>query len=283
MKVPHEDPRENQADVGGSTESGPNSDSTGSQEGASNTRTVAEQSAPLLATLLATRPPERKALKRFLSRLCDDPDEVDAVIQEIEALSAERVQISIRVLEWVLLKRLDALDARLDARDARLDAQTKEIRSLTAEVRAQSERIDKQGDRTDQQGGQIAELTAEIVELKGEARALNAGLAALGVKLDSAVQKLTESNASLRRENRIKMALLAVLIALGVFGWLGESCSRPVESNAGVEASQGVGGSGRDMRALPAETREPSTESSETDGPAEDDGETSVSDPGNGR
>ena len=257
MKVPHEDPRENQADVGGSTESGPNSDSTGSQEGASNTRTVAEQSAPFLATLLATRPPERKALKRFLSPLFDDPDVVDAVIQEIEVLAAERVQISISMLASVLLKRLDAQDAKLDAQAAKLDAQA-------ARLDAQAARLDKQGD-------QIGELKGEIGELKGETRAL------------------TESIASLRRENRFMMILFAALIALGVFGWLGESCSRPVESNAGVEASQAGGGSGRDMRTLPAETREPSTESSETDGPAEDDepteddGERSVSDPGNGR
>ena len=200
MKEPHEDPRENPAGAGGRSESGPDPDSAGSPDSASDPRTVAEQSAPRLATLLATRPPEPKALKRFLSRLFDDPDDVDAVIQEIEALSGERVQIAIYVLESVLL-------TRLEAQDAKLEAQTKEIGSLTAEVRAQGARLDKQGD--------------QIGELKGEARALKAGLGALGVKLDSAVQELTESIASIRRENRFMMALVAVLIALGIFGWLG--------------------------------------------------------------
>ena len=275
MTNPHEDPRENQADAGGSKESGPNPDSSGAPESASDPRTVAEQSAPALATLLATRPPQPRALKRFLSGLFDNPDDVDAVIQEIEALSGERAQISIIVLESVLLTRLDAQDAKLDAQDARPDAQSKEISSLTAVVRAQGEKIAHQGE--------------QIAELKGETRALRADVGALGVKLDSTAKVLTESIASLRRENRFMMALFAVLIALGIFGWLGEGCSRPRESNAGVDAAREVAGPGGDGSTLPAAAREPSAESLETDDLAEDgqfteaDGEGPLSDSENRR
>lgn len=251
MSESQEDPSENWPDEGRRSESGVNLGSAGSQESGSDPRTIAEQRALITSTLLASRPPQRKTLVRVLARVCESPNEIDAVVEEIAALSGDRVQIAIQALESVLSTRIDGLGDRLDTLGDRLDAQHGEIRVL--------------GTRLDRQGDRISALSGKID--------------ALELKLDATAQMLNTAIDSIRRENRLVLAVLGLLATIGIFGWLGQGCSRPVESNVGVEASQSAAGSSGDSPSLPGATRESATESSETDEPAEVDGEQSVSDP----
>lgn len=251
MSESQEDPSENWPDEGRRSESGVNLGSAGSQESGSDPRTIAEQRALITSTLLASRPPQRKTLVRVLARVCESPNEIDAVVEEIAALSGDRVQIAIQALESVLSTRIDGLGDRLDTLGDRLDAQHGEIRVL--------------GTRLDRQGDRISALSGKID--------------ALELKLDTNAEVLNTAIDSIRRENRLVLAVLGLLATIGIFGWLGQGCSRPVESNVGVEASQSAAGSSGDSPSLPGATRESATESSETDEPAEVDGEQSVSDP----
>ena len=251
MSESQEDPSENWPDEGRRSESGVNLGSAGSQESGSDPRTIAEQRALITSTLLASRPPQRKTLVRVLARVCESPHEIDAVVEEIAALSGDRVQIAIQALESVLSTRIDGLGDRLDTLGDRLDAQHGEIRVL--------------GTRLDRQGDRISALSGKID--------------ALELKLDTNAEVLNTAIDSIRRENRLVLAVLGLLATIGIFGWLGQGCSRPVESNVGVEASQSAAGSSGDSPSLPGATRESATESSETDEPAEVDGEQSVSDP----
>ena len=251
MSESQEDPSENWPDEGRRSESGVNLGSAGSQESGSDPRTIAEQRALITSTLLASRPPQRKTLVRVLARVCESPNEIDAVVEEIAAVSGDRVQIAIQALESVLSTRIDGLGDRLDTLGDRLDAQHGEIRVL--------------GTRLDRQGDRISALSGKID--------------ALELKLDTNAEVLNTAIDSIRRENRLVLAVLGLLATIGIFGWLGQGCSRPVESNVGVEASQSAAGSSGDSPSLPGATRESATESSETDEPAEVDGEQSVSDP----
>lgn len=251
MSESQEDPSENWPDEGRRSESGVNLGSAGSQESGSDPRTIAEQRALITSTLLASRPPQRKTLVRVLARVCESPNEIDAVVEEIAALSGDRVQIAIQALESVLSTRIEALGDRLDVMSDRLDVQGGDIRAL--------------GTRVDRQGERISELSGKVD--------------ALELKLDATAQMLNTAIDSIRRENRLVLAVLGLLATIGIFGWLGQGCSRPVEPNVGVEASQSATGSSGDSSSLPGATRESATESSETDEPAEVDGEQSVSDP----
>ena len=246
-----EDPREKRPDAGGRSESGMIPGSAGSQGDGSDSQSIAEQRALLTSTLLASRPPQRETLVRVLARVCESPNEINAVVEEIAALSGDRVQIAIQALESVLSTRIEALGDRLDVMSDRLDVQGGDIRAL--------------GTRVDRQGERISELSGKVD--------------ALELKLDATAQMLNTAIDSIRRENRLVLAVLGLLATIGIFGWLGQGCSRPVESNVGVEASQSAAGSSGDSPSLPGATRESATESSETDEPAEVDGEQSVSDP----
>lgn len=251
MSESQEDPRGNWPDDGRRSESGVNLGSASSQESGSGPRTIAEQRALITSTLLASRPPQRKTLVRVLARVCESPNEIDAVVEEIAALSGDRVQIAIQALESVLSTRIDGLGDRLDTLGDRLDAQHGELRVL--------------GTRLDRQGDRISALSGKID--------------ALELKLDTNAEVLNTAIDSIRCENRLVLAVLGLLATIGIFGWLGQGCSRPVGSNVGVEASQSAAGSSGDSPSLPGATRESATVSSETDEPAEVDGEQSVSDP----
>ena len=246
-----EDPRENRSDAGGRSESGMIPGSAGSQGDGSDSQSIAEQRALLTSTLLASRPPQRETLVRVLARVCESSNEINAVVEEIAALSGDRVQIAIQALESVLSTRIEALGDRFDVMSDRLDVQGGDIRAL--------------GTRVDRQGERISELSGKVD--------------ALELKLDATAQMLNTAIDSIRRENRLVLAVLGSLATIGIFGWLGQGCSRPVEPNVGVEASQSATGSSGDSSSLPGATRESATESSETDEPAEVDGEQSVSDP----
>ena len=253
-----EDPRENRPDAGGRSESGMIPGSAGSQGDGSDSQSIAEQRALLTSTLLASRPPQRETLVRVLARVCESPNEINAVVEEIAALSGDRVQIAIQALESVLSTRIEALGDRLDVMSDRLDVMSDRLDVQGGDIRALGTRVDRQGER--------------ISELSGKVDALE-------LKLDATAQMLNTAIDSIRRENRLVLAVLGLLATIGIFGWLGQGCSRPVEPNVGVEVSQSATGLSGDSSSLPGATRESATESSETDEPAEVDGEQSVSDP----
>ena len=258
MSESQEDPRENWPDEGRRSESGVNPGSAGSQGDGSDSQSIAEQRALLTSTLLTSRPPQRKTLVRVLARVCESPNEIDAVVEEIAALSGDRVQIAIQALESVLSTRIDGLGDRLDTLGDRLDMLGDRLDAQHREIRVLGTRLDRQGDRINALSGKID---------------------ALELKLDTNAEVLNAAIDSIRRENRLVLAVLGLLATIGIFGWLGQGCSRPVESNVGVEASQSAAGSSGDSPSLPGATRESATESSETDEPAEVDEEQSVPDP----
>ena len=275
-----------------------------------------EQRTPVTSAVLSARSSEREALASILSQVYEDPAEVNAVIEEIGAGSAELVQISIRMLELMLSTKLEAQGDRLDtqheeirALGARLDALGTALVSLGAKIDRQSERLDEHDKALASQNGEIralveklAALGAEVMALGAkldehsralasqsrEIRALAEKLAALGGDvraLDAKLDALQSDIRSLRREMRLVLAVFTLLIAIGLFGSFGRGCSRPVESHVGVEASQTVAEPSADRSSVPVVTPDPSGESVETDEPAqadqapEVDGEGLVADP----
>ena len=307
-----EETSEHPADATRRTESAPNPESGGSQESASDPQAVAEQSTPISSALPSTRPPPREVLVRVLSRVSESPIEIDAAIEEMKGLAGQQLHGYIETLELVLSARLDAQGDRLDthngeirvlgqkidtqgaatqtqfkaqgekidtqgaaaqtqfkAQGERIDANTSEIRALSAKVDAQDAanqaQFKAQGEKIDANTSEIRALRAET---KAQGTETRAQFGALDVKIES-----------LRREHRLTKFLFASLIALGVFGWLGDGCSRRVESNGGAEASQTAAESSGDARSSAAATREPSEESLETDETAEADSEESGVDP----
>ena len=253
-----EDPSERPADAGGSSKSAPNPDRAGSHETGSDPETIAEQSIPITSTLLPMGPPQRERLARVLSDVCKDPVEVDAVIEEIKGLSGERLYLYIKSLEIVVA-------TRLDAQGQRLDAHGEQLRDHSEQLREHGARIEK---NTEALGTLRAEIHAQRVELKAQ-----------GTATQAQIRALTKEIQSLRNENRFMLGVFALVIALGVFGWLGDGCSRPVDSDVGVEASQTVGGRSGDGLGSTEATREASGESVETDETAEAGGERSASAP----
>ena len=249
---------EHPADSGGRSESAPNPDRAGSHETRADTETIAEQSIPITSTLLPTGPPQRERLVRVLSDVCKDPVEVDAVIEEIKGLSGERLYLYIKSVEIVVATRLDAQGQRLDAQGEELRAQGEELRA---------------------HGAKIEKNTEELGTLRAEIHALRAELKAQGTSTQAQIGALTKEIQSLRNENRFTLGVFALVIALGVFGWLGDGCSRRVDSSIGGEASQTVGEQGGDALGSSEATREASAESGETDETAGADGERSAAAP----
>ena len=98
------------------------------------------------------------------------------------------------------------------------------------------------------------------------------------MKSDAQFEALITEIKLFRRERRILLTAVG-LLAIVRFGWLGQGCSRPVESGAGTEASQTVAEPSEDAPSPPAATREPTAEAAETDEPAEADAELSVAGP----
>ena len=99
-------------------------------------------------------------------------------------------------------------------------------------------------------------------------QALATKLDALEVKLDAGFGALQSEIQSFRRENRIILGVLTLLVAIGLFGSFSQGCSRPVASHVGVEASQTAAEPRPGAASVPEATREPSAESVETDEPA---------------
>ena len=274
MAEPREDPREHPADAGDRSESSPNPESAGSQESASDPQTIVEQSIPITAELLSTRPPQREELVRVLSSVCEDPIVVDALVEEIQALSGEPLHVFIKSLENVLAARLEIQGARLDtqheenrAHGARLEKHSEEIGSLRTEVRVLSAKVDTHGTKIDALGEKIDTHGTILAEMR-----------ALNVKLSEQIQSLRDQIQSLRHQYRLLLALFVVLVGLGLLDWLPQSCSRRPESVGGAEASQTDPEPGADALNSPEMPREPSAESLETDATNEADGDRSAPD-----
>ena len=192
MAEPREDPREHPADAGDRSESSPNPESTGSHESASDPQTIAEQSIPITAEFLSRRPAQREELVRVLSRVCEDPIMVDALVEEIQALSGEPLHVYIKSLENVLAARLEIQGARLDTQHeeirtqgARLEKQGEEIGSLHTEVRVLSGKVDTQGAQIERLGTQMERRGEEIGSLRTEVRDLSAKVDTQNTKIET--------------------------------------------------------------------------------------------------
>ena len=184
-----ENPSENPADAEGRSESGVDPSGAASQERGSNPRTSTERRVPITPILFEPKPPRPEALIRVLSRVCEDRDEVDAVVEEIEGRLGHRVRIAIKALEAILVNDLqsqrESLDAqqvsireqcaatwaqtaRIDAQTARIDAQGREIGSLAREIRVHDAEIRVNGSRSDALDERVDALGKEIGSLKTE-------------------------------------------------------------------------------------------------------------------
>ena len=302
-----ENPSENPAKAEGRSESGVDPSGAASQETGSNPQTVAEQRALIAPMVPESQPPRPQVLVRVLSRVCEDRDEVDAAVEEIGAQSGWLAHIAIQALESKLSNGLQTQRESLDtqqasireqgaatrAQTARIDAQGSEIGSLAREVAAQGAEVRVNGAKIDAQGKEIGSLKTEVrengaaIQENGSAirengsqiRENGSQIRENGLKIDALRETHKTEIKSLRRENRMTLILFGLVIALGLFGWLGEGCSRPVESDAGTEASQAVAEPSEDAPSPPAATREPAAEAAGTDEPTEADAELSVADP----
>ena len=271
MTESHEDPRERRADTGGRSESGSDPQSPTPQESASDLGTIIEQRTPVTSAVLSKRPPERETLASVLSQVCKDPIEIDAVIKEIGARSDELVQISIKMLELVLSTELETQGESLDkqheeirAQSANIDKQGEDLASLRAKLFSQGAKLHEHNEALASQCGEIRARGEKLASLGGEVRAIGTKLDALGMKLDAGFYALRSDIRSLRREMRLMLAVLTLLVAVGLFGWFGQGCSRPIESHAGVEASQTAAAPSPGTASVPVATPEPSAEAVET-------------------
>ena len=109
---------------------------------------------------------------------------VDALVEEIQALSDEPLHVYIKSLENVLAARLEIQGERHEAQGARLDTQHEEIRT--------------QGARLEKQGEQIGSLHTEIQVLSGKVDTRGAQIERLGTQME----KRGEEIGSLRTEVR---------------------------------------------------------------------------------
>ena len=162
--------------------------------------------------------------------------------------------------------------SKIDALGERVGAQGAAIQENGSAIRENGSKIDALGERVDAQGKEIGSLTTEVRENGSQIREN-------GSKIDALRETHKTEIKSLRRENRMTLILFGLVIALGLFGWLGQGCSGPVESDAGTEASQAVAEPSEDAPSPPAATREPAAEAAGTDEPTEADAELSVADP----
>ncbi len=229
---------------------------------------------------------------------------VDALVEEIQALSDEPLHVYIKSLENVLAARLEIQGERHEAQGARLDTQHEEIRtqgarlekqgeeigSLHTEVQVLSGKVDTQGAQIERLGTQMEKRGEEIGSLRTEVRDLSAKVDTQNTKIDmqgtailaemrSLHDKLVEQIRSLRHQYRLLLALLGLLVGLGLLGWLPQSCSRRAESVGGAEASQTDPEPGADALNSSELPPEPSAESLETDATTGADGDRSASDP----
>ena len=177
-----ENPSENPADAEGRSESGVDPSGAASQERGSNPRTSTERRVPITPILFEPKPPRPEALIRVLSRVCEDRDEVDAVVEEIEGRLGHRVRIAIKLLEAMLMNDLQGQRESLDAQQvliqeqgaatraqtARIDAQGREIGSLAREIRVHDAEIRVNGSRSDALDERVDALGKEIGSLKTE-------------------------------------------------------------------------------------------------------------------
>ena len=166
-----------------------------------------EQRTPVTSAVLSARSSEREALASILSQVYEDPAEVNAVIEEIGAGSAELVQISIRMLELMLSTKLEAQGDRLDtqheeirALGARLDALGRALVSLGAKIDRQTEKLDEHDKALASQNGEIRALAEKLAALGGE-------VMALGAKVDGQSEKLDEHSRALASLGGEVMAL----------------------------------------------------------------------------
>ena len=180
------------------------------------------------------------------------------MIEEIQGLSGEPLRVYIKSLERVLAARLELQSERLEIQGEKLDTQHEDLR-------AQGARLDALGERLEKQGEAISSLGADVRIQSAEIRALKA--------------ILVEQIKSLRRQFRLVLTLFTLLAALGFFGWFMQSCSRRVDSNVGVGASQTIAEPREVTPSSPAAPPEPSANAPETDETAEVEGERPASDP----
>ena len=288
-----ENPSENPANAEGRSESGVDPSGAASQETGSNPQTVAEQRALIAPMVPESQPPRPQVLVRVLSRVCEDRDEVDAAVEEIGAQSGWLAHIAIQALESKLSNGLQTQRESLDtqqasireqgaatrAQTARIDAQGSEIGSLAREVAAQGAEVRVNGAKIDAQGKEIGSLKTEVRENGSAIRENGSQIRENGSRIDALRETHKTDIKSVRREIRIILAVLGLLVALGLLDWLPTGCSRPVESGTGTEASQAVAEPSEDAPSPPAATREPAAEAAGTDEPTEADAELSVADP----
>ena len=215
------------------------------------------------------------------------------MIEEIQGLSGEPLHVYIKSLERVLAARLELQGERLDtqhddirALGARIEKQGEQIGSLgnetgslRAEIRAQSAQLDAQDTKRDALGDKIDAQNKKIDAQNEKIDAQNEKIDAQRAETRALHEKLVEQIESLRREHRIVLGVLMLLATLGIFGWFTQSCSRRVDSNVGVGASQTIAEPREVTPSSPAASPEPSAESLETDETAEVEGERSASDP----
>ena len=232
--------------------------------------------------------------------MCEDPIEVNAVIEEIQGLSGEPLRVYIKSLERVLTARLElqgerleaqgakldtqhedlrAQGARLDAQGARLEKHSEAISSLGAEIRIQSTKIDAQSEKIDAQNSKIDSLSEKVEKHGEQIGTLRAEIQAQSAEIRALKAILVEQIESLRRQFRLVLTLFTLLAALGFFGWFMQSCSRRDQSNVGVGASQTIAEPRAETPSSSAEPREPSAEAPETGETVEADGEEPASTP----
>ena len=207
MAEHREDPREHPVDAEGQSESGANPEDAGSRESASDRQAIAEQRALVTADFASARPPQREELVRVLSRVCEDPIEVNAVIEEIQGLSGEPLRVYIKSLERVLAARLELQGERLEAQGAKLDTQHEDLRAQGARLDAQGERLDAQGAKLEKHSEAISSLRAEIRIQSMKIDAQSEKIDAQDSKIDALsekVEKHGEAIGSLRAEIRIQ-------------------------------------------------------------------------------
>ena len=162
--------------------------------------------------------------------------------------------------------------SKIDALGERVGAQGAAIQENGSAIRENGSKIDALGERVDAQGKEIVSLTTEVRENGSQIREN-------GSRIDALRETHKRDFKSLRREIRIALMLAGLLVALDLLDRLPTGCSRPLESDAGTEASQAVAEPSEDAPSPPAATREPAAEAAGTDEPTEADAELSVADP----
>ena len=234
---------------------------------------------------------QREGLDAQTARIDAQGREIGSLAREVGAQGATVRENGSKIRENG--SKIDALGERVGAQGAairengsKIDAQGKEIGSLKTEVRENGSKIQENGSairengsKIDAQGKEIGSLKTEVRENGSKIQENGSAIRENGSRIDVLRETHNTDIKSLRRENRLILAVLGLLVALGLLDWLPTGCSRPVESGTGTEASQTVAEPSEDAPSPPAATREPAAEAAETDEPAEADAELSVAGP----